>query len=324
MRGCLRDSFFFFYLMKIIFLGTPDFAVASLEAILNSGYQVVAVVTAPDKPGGRGMALQQSAVKLKALEKGIPVLQPVKLKDQAFIDELKKYEADIQVVVAFRMLPEIIWNMPPMGTVNVHASLLPQYRGAAPIHWSIINGETETGVTTFRLKHEIDTGNILLQRKLSIGPSENVGSLYDRLMHAGAELLVETLEGIQLGTLKEKEQNSSGIHLRHAPKITKEICLIDWTKTAKEIHQLVRGLSPTPGAFTHLQGKILKIFEMDFSDQETNQVPGTIQTDHKSFLRIVCGKGFAEIRELQVEGKKRMRVEEFLRGIKLIDQEKVG
>lgn len=310
--------------MRVIFLGTPEFAVASLEAILKAGYDVVAVVTAPDKPAGRGMGIQQSAVKLKAIEKGIPVLQPEKLKDSSFLDRLKELRADIQVVVAFRMLPEAVWNMPPMGTINVHASLLPQYRGAAPINWAIIHGENVTGVTTFKLKHEIDTGNILMQRKVSIDADENVGSLYSRLMESGAELLVETLQGIERHSLKEIEQITQDKPLQHAPKITKAICQIQWEKSSEEIRNLIRGLSPNPGAFTYLKGKLFKIFSAELIDYKDTEMTGSLQTDNKTFLSVSCGKGWLSLKEVQMEGKKSMPIEEFLKGINISDQNRIG
>jgi methionyl-tRNA formyltransferase len=303
--------------LRIIFYGTPDFAVASLEALVNAGANVVAVVTAPDKPAGRGMQLHASAVKQYATEKGLHVLQPAKLKDAAFVEYLKGLTADLQIVVAFRMLPEVVWNMPPMGTINVHASLLPQYRGAAPINWAIINGETETGVTTFKLKHEIDTGNILKQRKIAIEAADNIGSLYGKLMKAGGELLVETVKGLAEGTLKELPQEAIDAgSLKHAPKIFKEHMLIDWNKPAEEVHNLIRGLSPHPAAYTMLQDKFLKIYRSHFSIENHGKEPGTLDTDGKKYMRFATPDGWLYADELQQEGKKRMEAEVFLRGFR--------
>lgn len=305
--------------MRIIFLGTPDFAVAALEALVKDGKNVVAVITAPDRPAGRGMNLQQSAVKKYALEHHIPVLQPEKLKSQDFISELASYKADVQVVVAFRMLPEVVWNMPPLGTINIHASLLPNYRGAAPINWAIINGEKESGVTTFKLKHEIDTGNILLQRKVVIGEDENAGVLHDRLMKVGAELIIETLNQLEAGTLIEQEQISTS-ESKHAPKLFTETCEIHWHKTVVEIYNLIRGLSPYPAAFTKLDGKKCKLFETTKIIKSHSYKPGTLFTDHKKYIRIASLDGFIEVLSLQQEGKKRMPVADFLRGNKIAGQ----
>lgn len=296
-------------------MGTPEFAVASLDSILQQGFEVAAVVTAPDKPAGRGMELQQSPVKIFALSKGIPVLQPIKLKDPNFIEELKKINPILQIVVAFRMLPEVVWSLPPMGTINVHASLLPQYRGAAPINWAIINGEKQTGVTTFRLKHEIDTGDILLTKSIEIGEADDAGSMHDKLKIKGAELLVETLNQLCAGNLQEKPQATlSQETLRHAPKIFAETCKIDWNDEAKKIHWLIRGLSPYPAAFTEMNGKKLKIFKSAYHNFEDGKAAGTMETDGKSWLRFYAKDGYLEILELQLEGKKRMKTEEFLRG----------
>ncbi|MCW3087116.1 MAG: methionyl-tRNA formyltransferase, partial [Sediminibacterium sp.] len=238
--------------LKIAFMGTPDFAVASLDALVNAGCNIVAVITAPDKPAGRGMKLTESAVKKYAAGKGLPVLQPEKLKSPAFIEQLRALQADLQVVVAFRMLPEVVWNMPPLGTINVHGSLLPQYRGAAPIHWAVINGEKETGVTTFRLKHEIDTGDILLQKKIPIGDDETTGEVHDRMKVIGAGLLVDTIRGLADHTLLPMDQSILLEHgpkeLRHAPKLFTEDCQLNWERPASELHNRVRGLSPFPGA----------------------------------------------------------------------------
>lgn len=309
--------------LKIVFFGTPDFAVASLQALVEAGARILGVVTAPDKPAGRGMQLQASAVKQYALTQNLPVLQPEKLKSPDFIDTLKTLNADVHIVVAFRMLPEAVWNMPPFGTVNVHASLLPQYRGAAPINWAIINGEKETGVTTFRLKHEIDTGDILLQQKMPIEPEDNIGTLYQKLMEAGGKLLVETIKGLAAGTIKEIPQASVAGELKHAPKIFKEHTLIDWNKPAEQIHNLIRGMSPIPCAYTMLQGKTLKIYASHYSlggpinHTNTHKVSaGEFETDGKNYLRFATPDGWLYADELQLEGKKRMPVAEFLRGFR--------
>lgn len=301
--------------LRIVFFGTPDFAVASLRALVDAGAQVVAVVTAPDKPAGRGMQLHASAVKQYALEQNLPVLQPLKLKDPAFLEELATCKADLHVVVAFRMLPVAVWDMPLMGTINVHASLLPQYRGAAPINWAIINGETETGITTFKLQHEIDTGNILLQERIPILDTDNIGSLYEKMMLAGGELLVKTVVGLAEGTLQEQPQVDSGA-LRHAPKIFKEDTRIDWEKPAKEVHNLVRGLSPYPAAFTMLGDKFLKIYQSHYEEAAQNNAPGTLDTDQKTYLRFATPDGWLYADEVQQEGKKRMVIADFLRGFR--------
>lgn len=302
--------------MKIIFLGTPDFAVASLKALVEHPFDVVAVVTAPDKPAGRGMNLQQSAVKKYALEQNIPVLQPEKLKSAEFLNLLKSFDADVQVVVAFRMLPEVVWNMPRLGTINVHASLLPNYRGAAPINWAIINGEHESGVTTFKLKHDIDTGNILLQQKVAIDPNDNAGTLHDKLMVNGAKLLVETLIQLQSGTLMEKPQEVTTT-CKHAPKLFTTTCEIDWNKPALDIWNLIRGLSPYPAAFTYFHGKKMKIFDAEIIEQKPENEPGHWTTDGKNHLYFASSTTSISVLELQIEGKKRMKIDDFLRGFKI-------
>lgn len=303
--------------IRIIFFGTPDFAVASLKALVDAGANIAAVVTAPDKPAGRGMQLHASAVKQYALEQNLPVLQPEKLKNPEFVQELKNIGADLHIVVAFRMLPEIVWNMPPLGTVNVHASLLPQYRGAAPINWAIINGETETGVTTFRLKHEIDTGNILMQQKVAILPDDNIGSLYQKLMEEGGKLLVATVKGLAEGSLQGVPQDAvAETAIKHAPKIFKEDTLINWAKTTKEIHNLVRGMSPIPGAYTMLQGKTFKIYKSHYEQDTTAKEPASFDTDGKSYLRFAAADGWLYADEVQAEGKKRMNIGDFLRGFR--------
>ncbi|MEI6595850.1 MAG: methionyl-tRNA formyltransferase [Bacteroidota bacterium] len=302
--------------MKIVFLGTPDFAVASLKAIIDHGFDVVAVVTAPDKPAGRGMHLQISAVKKFALEKNIPVLQPIKLKDEAFIEALKNYHADLQVVIAFRMLPEVIWNMPKLGTVNLHASLLPDYRGAAPINWAVINGETETGVSTFFLKHDIDTGDIILSKKVAITDEMNAGELHDILMNTGADVIVETLIAIENNSFKSTPQKKDSNKI--APKIFTEHCKINWNNEGENIRNLIRGMSPYPGAFTELEGKILKIFDCDFKeDNEIKNQPGVFETDGKTFLKFACNNGWINLKNVQLSGKKRMNIDELLRGYRI-------
>ncbi len=304
--------------LRIVFMGTPEFAVPSLNKLYEAGYDIAGVITAPDKPAGRGMKLTESAVKKYALEKNLKILQPEKLKDTQFIEELRSLKADVQVVVAFRMLPEIVWDMPPMGTINLHASLLPQYRGAAPINWAIINGEKETGATTFKLQHDIDTGNILLQEKITITGDETAGSLHDKMMHIGADLLLKTINQLEKGTLKEVPQNSPfTIHhspLHHAPKIFTETCEIKWNKNVNEIYNLIRGLSPYPAAFTFLKGKKLKIFSAEKELTKVEEKPGHFLTDHKSYLKFAANDGFISAKDVQLEGKKRMAIEDFLRG----------
>lgn len=301
--------------MRIVFMGTPDFAVASLKALLDAGENVVAVITAPDKPAGRGQKLNQSAVKVFAEANGLPVLQPEKLRDPQFIEELKSYNADLQVVVAFRMLPEMVWNMPPMGTINVHASLLPQYRGAAPINHAVINGEKQSGVTTFLLQHEIDTGNILLATKVDIAETDNAGILHDKLMNAGAETLIKTIEGLRNNTIKPIPQEDFKIEdLKHAPKIFKEDCLIDWNNSTEKIYNLIRGLSPYPTAFTYLHGKVLKVYEAEKEIQSHQKESGTYETDGKTYLKFATNDGFINLKMIQIEGKKRMEINEFLKG----------
>lgn len=302
---------------RIVFMGTPDFAVASLQALVENGYNVVAVITAPDKPAGRGMQLKASAVKEYAVAQNLPVLQPDKLKNPGFLEALRSYKADLQIVVAFRMLPEVVWDMPDLGTVNVHASLLPQYRGAAPINWAIINGETETGVTTFRLKHEIDTGNILLQEKVAILPEDNIGTVYEKLMQKGAGLLLKTVDGLVNNSITEQPQPEVSAILKHAPKIFKEDGLIHWDKKAAEIHNLIRGLSPHPVAYTFLDDKQFKIFTSSVAQSGVTAVPGAYETDGKSYLKFAAADGWVHCLDVQFEGKKRMPVADFLRGYRM-------
>lgn len=300
--------------MRIIFMGTPDFAVASLAALLQTGEEVVAVITTPDKPAGRGQKMHQSAVKKYAVARGLPVLQPEKLRSPEFITQLQSYQADLQVVVAFRMLPEVVWNMPPMGTINVHASLLPQYRGAAPINHAIINGETYTGVTTFLLQHEIDTGNVLFSQRVDIGADDTAGQLHDKLMHVGAEVLLKTVNALksnEVNPVPQAQMNTA--ELRTAPKIFKEDCRIVWDRPTDEVYNQIRGLSPYPAAYTVLNGKVLKIFETE-KGQSFGKTAGEYITDEKTYLSFATQDGSLSITSLQLEGKKRMHVEEFLRG----------
>jgi methionyl-tRNA formyltransferase len=307
---------------RIVFMGTPEFAVASLDALVQAGYNIVAVITAPDKPAGRGMKLTESAVKKYAVEKQLHILQPVKLKDPEFLAELKNLQADLQIVVAFRMLPEVVWNMPPLGTINLHGSLLPQYRGAAPINWAVINGEKETGVTTFKLQHEIDTGNILLQDSFPIGEDETAGEVHDKMKEIGAQLLVKTVEGLAKGTLTEMPQTAVGSGQwaventapKHAPKIFTETCKIDWNHSVIAIYNLIRGLSPYPAAFTYLNDKMLKIYKAKKELHPAPKSPGSFDTDNKTYLKFAGADGYIYVIELQLEGKKKMTIEEFLRG----------
>lgn len=303
--------------LKIIFLGTPEFAVASLDAILQAGYNVIAVVTAPDKHAGRGMDIQQSAVKKYADEKSIKTLQPVKLKDPEFIQMLSALRANLQVVVAFRMLPEVVWDMPEYGTINLHGSLLPDYRGAAPINWAIINGEKITGVTTFKLQHEIDTGNILLQEKITIPENDTAGTLHDKMKITGGQLLVKTLAAFCSGTITEHKQEAlikNTSVLNHAPKLFTQDGEINWADSCADIYNKIRGLSPHPAAYTTLRGKKLKIFSAG-KEITTHEIsPGTLETDGKTFMKFACQDGFISPEELQLEGKKRMAVKSFLTG----------
>ena len=295
-------------------MGTPAFAVASLSALLAAKMNVVAVVTAPDKPGGRGMQLQESAVKQFAIENNITVLQPEKLKSPEFFEALKTLQPDLQVVVAFRMLPESIWSFPPMGTLNVHGSLLPQYRGAAPINWAIINGEKQTGVTTFQLQHAIDTGNILLQAPIDISENMTAGELHDTMKEVGAALLVKTIEGLNNNSIQAKAQLEITLELKHAPKIFTTDCAINWENPAVTIHNLIRGLAPFPGAITKIEGKIVKLFTTHIIDTPAAEKAGTFITDGKTFAKIACSNGYIGIDDIQWEGKKRMPITDFLRG----------
>ncbi len=300
--------------MRIIFMGTPDFAVASLAALVEAGEKVVAVITMPDKPAGRGQKLQESPVKRYAVAQGIPVLQPEKLRNPDFLQELAGFQADLQVVVAFRMLPEAVWNMPSKGTINVHASLLPQYRGAAPINHVIINGETESGVTTFLLQQEIDTGNVLFAEKVAINLTDTAGVLHDKLMHAGAEVLLKTVAAIRDNNVTATPQEElTDDQLKFAPKIFKEDCQIDWNRSTRTVYNHIRGLSPYPAAFTHLQGKVLKIYETEETDA-IDKPAGEWETDGKTYIKFATADAALSLKSLQLEGKKRMQIDEFLRG----------
>lgn len=301
--------------MRILFLGTPDFAVESLKILVENHYEIVGVVTAPDKPSGRGLEIQETPVKKYAKEKGLKIFQPEKLKSPDFIQSLKELNIDLGIVVAFRMLPEMVWNLPKMGTFNLHASLLPNYRGSAPINWAIIHGEKETGATTFFLKHEIDTGDILLQRKVSIGEEETAGELYDRLMHLGADLVLETMKLIEKGnyTTMPQAQNNA-IHI--APKLYKETACIPFTKTGFEIHNFIRGMNPFPGAWFMWNDKKIIVYTCRFTPEAHSMPPGEIHTDYKTYFKVSCSDGFIEILSLKMEGKKQMKVVDFLNGIK--------
>lgn len=315
--------------LRVVFMGTPDFAVASLRALVENGYNVVGVVTAPDKPSGRGQQLSASAVKQYAVSVGLPVLQPEKLKAPEFIESLAALGADLQVVVAFRMLPEVVWDMPRLGTFNLHASLLPNYRGAAPINWAIINGDTQSGVTTFKIEREIDTGNIIFQEKVAIGPDDNAETLHDNLMTVGSVLVLKTVDALSTGHIEMISQQQlieKGYLPTPAPKIFKDDCLIDWNKEAREIKNFIRGLSPYPAAWTALFNSetgietSMKIFRVDAESVGYEVDPGTIYSDGKTFVKIGCSNGWITIRELQLAGKKRMGVEDFLRGFQQIEK----
>lgn len=314
--------------LRIVFMGTPDFAVASLKALVDGGYNIVGVITAPDKPAGRGNKLTVSAVKKYALENNLKILQPEKLKNQEFLAELQNLKADLQVVVAFRMLPEAVWNMPRLGTFNLHGSLLPQYRGAAPLNWAVINGETKTGVTTFLLDHEIDTGKIIFKRETQIGENETVGEVHDRLMEIGAKLVVETVDAIAAGNIRPVPQSDliENVEIKHAPKIFKEDCKIDWNKNTETIRNLVRGLSPYPTSWTNLVNRKTgeeiptKLFFAQKVISEKSSLAGTIESDGKTFINVACNNGWLRITDLQIAGKKRMKTEEFLRGFQQIGE----
>jgi methionyl-tRNA formyltransferase len=303
---------------KIVFMGTPDFAVASLKALLNAKMNVVGVVTAPDKPAGRGMQLQQSAVKQFALAHQLPIAQPEKLKSPEFFAQIQAWQPDLQIVVAFRMLPESIWSFPPMGTLNVHGSLLPKYRGAAPINWAIINGEKETGVTTFKLQHAIDTGDILLQERIPIAPNMTAGELHDIMMEVGAQTLVTTLKGLIAGTIESNPQKEA-LAILHAPKIFTKDCEINFHQPVVKVHNLIRGLAPFPGAITKVDGKLVKLFSTSIVLDNPKEPVGSFITDGKTYARFACSDGYIQLNDIQWEGKKRMPIADFLRGYKKVD-----
>ena len=318
--------------LRIVYMGTPEFAVESLKRLVEGGYNVVGVVTMPDKPMGRhGSVLQGSPVKLYAESQGLKILQPVNLKDEAFVEELRSLQADLQIVVAFRMLPEVVWNLPKWGTFNLHASLLPQYRGAAPINWAVMNGDTETGITTFFLKHEIDTGDIIQQVKVPIADTDNVEIVYDKLMMLGGDLVLETVDKILDGTVSaipQEEIIRSETELRPAPKIFKETCRINWNTGVKKVYDFVRGLSPYPAAWTEIclpdgNCQVLKIFETQKEFTNQTLAIGTMDTDGKTYLRIAVEDGFVNLLSIQVAGKKRMPVSDFLRGYRVVEGSKV-
>ncbi|NDV96518.1 methionyl-tRNA formyltransferase [Dysgonomonas sp. 521] len=311
--------------LRIVFMGTPDFAVESLKGLVENGYNIAGVITMPDKPSGRGHKIQYSAVKKYALEQGLPLLQPEKLKDEAFLSDLKAWDADLQIVVAFRMLPEVVWDMPRLGTFNLHGSLLPQYRGAAPINWSVINGDKETGVTTFFLTHEIDTGKVILQEKVKIGEEDNAGKIHDELMVIGAKLVQRTVDLIledKVDAVAQEQLFTDEKELKPAPKIFKDTCRIDWNKSAKDIHNFIRGLSPYPTAWTELcceskEPQMVKIYSSKVVPSTGNQPQGAIETDNKTYLNIACMDGFVSVTEIQFAGKKAMKIDEVLRGYKM-------
>ena len=324
--------------LRIVFMGTPEFAVESLKSLVEGGYNVVAVVTQPDKPVGRHQdTLQPSQVKQYALSKGLPVLQPVKMKDPEFVEQLRSYQADLQVVVAFRMLPEVVWDMPRFGTFNVHAALLPQYRGAAPINWAVINGETETGVTTFFLDHDIDTGRIIMQKPFAIPDDADVEYVYDGLMHLGAEIAVETIDRLiasdgNIDSMPQDEMITTDTVLHSAPKIFKDTCRIDFNQPAKKVYDFIRGLSPHPGAWTEIQkegskAQVLKVFKTSktgkavvaSSENAASSVVGTLRVEGKS-LQIACADEWLQLDTIQISGKKRMEARDFLNGMRDIEQ----
>ena len=297
-------------------MGTPDFAVASLAILVENDYNIVGVITSPDRKSGRGQKVRTSAIKQYAESKGLNILQPTNLKNEEFLKELKYLNADLQVVVAFRMLPVVVWDMPPMGTFNLHASLLPQYRGAAPINWAVINGEKETGATTFFIKHEIDTGDLLLQKKIEISDKETAGELHNHLMEVGSKLVLKTVKAIESDTVDPIPQEVTD-NLKKAPKIFKEDCLIDWNDSVQKIFNKIRGLSPYPTAFTRLKGKALKVYKASFEELNHEKSIGSVKSDNKTYMHYYASNGLVSILELQLEGKKRMSIEEFLRGYRI-------
>ena len=313
--------------LRIIFMGTPDFAIDTLKTLIKNSYNIIGVITSPDKPAGRGKKIQQSAVKKFAVEHELKILQPTNLKDPEFIEQLRSLNADLQVIVAFRMLPEIVWNMPKLGSVNLHASLLPQYRGSAPINWAIINGETETGVSTFFLKHKIDSGDIIFQEKVIIEESDNFETLHDKLMNVGAKLILKTIKSVEKNNypkLEQKKLLNKSNELKTAPKIFKQDCKIDWDNELKDVFNFIRGLSPYPAAWTEIistdNKKIsLKIFKTSYAFEKHSFESGKILSDNKNYLKIAVKDGFISIEELQLQGKKRHNIKEFLRGFKIED-----
>lgn len=310
--------------MRLIFMGTPDFAIPSLKRLIQSRHEIAGVVTAFDKPKGRGRKLSESPVKRFALEHNLKVLTPENLKDEGFVKILKELSSDLMVVVAFRILPEVVFSLPPLGTINLHASLLPKYRGAAPINWAIMNGETKTGLTTFYIRKKVDTGDIILQRKIEIHPEENFGELHDRMAQLGADVLLETVDLIDRGEVRALKQDDA--HATPAPKITPEHCRIDWSREATEIKNQIRGLAPSPGAFTFFRGKVLKIFKTEVIGEIpfTDDFGKVVESDKKESLWVRTGKGILSLLEVQPEGKKRMSIEEFLRGYRIKPEEKLG
>ena len=316
--------------LRIVYMGTPEFAVEALRCLVEGGYNVVGVITMPDKPAGRGHKLQYSPVKQYALSQGLPLLQPEKLKDEAFLEALRAWRADLQIVVAFRMLPEVVWAMPRLGTFNLHASLLPQYRGAAPINWAVINGETETGLTTFFLRHEIDTGEVIRQVRVPIADTDDAGRVHDRLMMLGGQLVTQTVDDILAGTATSvpQEQMTASAPLRPAPKIFKDMCRIDWSRPVKQVYDFVRGLSPYPAAWTELHQEglppvVLKVFETEKLPQPHAYPPGTVLTDGKTYLRVAAADGLVGLLSLQLPGKRRLHVDELLRGFRLTEPARV-
>ncbi len=316
--------------LRIVYMGTPDFAVESLRCLVEGGYNVVGVITMPDKPAGRGHKLQFSPVKQYALEHSLPLLQPEKLKDEAFVEALREWKADLQIVVAFRMLPEVVWNMPRLGTFNLHASLLPQYRGAAPINWAVINGDTETGITTFFLRHEIDTGEVIQQVRIPIADTDDVGIVHDKLMMLGGKLVTETVDAILNDAVKPIPQEEMAVvgELRPAPKIFKDTCRIDWNQPVKRIYDFIRGLSPYPAAWSELvqpdgETVVMKIFETEKIIQSHQLPPGTLLTDGKTYIHVAAADGIIGIRALQLPGKKRLKTDELLRGFRLTEEFRV-
>ena len=316
--------------LRIVYMGTPDFAVESLRCLVEGGYNVVGVITMPDKPAGRGHKLQFSPVKQYALEHSLPLLQPEKLKDEVFVEALREWKADLQIVVAFRMLPEVVWNMPRLGTFNLHASLLPQYRGAAPINWAVINGDTETGITTFFLRHEIDTGEVIQQVRIPIADTDDVGIVHDKLMMLGGKLVTETVDAILNDAVKPIPQEEMAVvgELRPAPKIFKDTCRIDWNQPVKRIYDFIRGLSPYPAAWSELvqpdgETVVMKIFETEKIIQSHQLTPGTLLTDGKTYIHVAAADGIIGIRALQLPGKKRLKTDELLRGFRLTEEFRV-